>query len=134
MTPVTFVPLRNDLVAQLIARYQDDYDRYIDHAVESFLERTSDDYNAQFDPKSGKDYIWGQLIMPEGTELRTKYKNQYETATLKNQRFEYDGEVYASPSLLCNAMRGHTSNNAWIHLEIKRPQDIDYKLADKFRR
>ena len=59
MTPVTFVPLRNDLVAQLIVRYQDHYDGYIDHAVESFLERTSDEYNAGSSMESRRS--WGEI-------------------------------------------------------------------------
>lgn len=133
MPNLTYVALRNDLLARLVQRYQQHYDGYIEHAVESFLDRTEDDWNSYEPSKRGTGYVWDQLALPEGTELRTQYKGDWKVAILKNHRFEYDGHSYRSPSKVCNAMRGDTSNNAWVMLEIKRPQDVAFRLANSFR-
>lgn len=130
----TYVPLPNSLLVRLIQRYQHHYDGYVEHAVESFLDRTEDDWQRHSPLKAGADYVWDQVVLPNGTELRTQYKGEWKVGVLRNQRFEFDGQLYSSPSKLCNAMRGDTSNNAWNMLEVKRPQDLTFRLADGFRR
>lgn len=134
MSTTTYVPLANELLVRLIQRYQQHYEGYIEHAVESFLDRTEDDWQQHSPFNVGASYVWDQVTLPEGTQLRTQYKGEWKLATLKNRKFEFDGEAYTSPSKLCNAMRGGTSNNAWILLELKRPQDVSFRLADRFRR
>lgn len=131
MINITYVPLTNDLLVRLIERYQGEYHGVIENVIESFLERTEDDWD--FQPPSKKGYTWDQLFLPDGTELRTKYRQELHVATIENGKVSYNGELFDSPAQVCNAMRGDTSNNAWITLEVKRPQDIAFRLADKHR-
>ncbi len=133
MSGTTYVPLPNDLLVRLIQRYQHLYDGYVEHAVESFLDRTEDDWQVHSPFIVGADYVWDQLVLSDGTQLRTQHKGIWKVAELRTQQFEFDGQSYSSPSKLCNAMRGGTSNNAWISLEIKRPQDVLFRLANSFR-
>ena len=42
-------------------------------------------------------------------------------------------KAFESMSQLARAMRGDTSNNAWKVLEVKRPGDASWKLADFLR-
>ncbi len=134
MSRITYVPLPTELLVRLVDRYKDGYEEIIEHSVESFLDRTEDDWQDHSSFKAGADYVWDQLVMAEGTQLRTHHRGSWSVAELKNQRFEFDGESFSSPSKLCNAMRGDTSNNAWITLEIKRPQDVAFRMANSFRR
>ena len=134
MSGITYVPLSNELLVRLIGRYKDQFGGYVEHAVESFLERTSDDYNDQFLSDADRSYVWDQLVLPDGTTLRTNYKGDWKTTTLKSMKFVFKGVPHSSPAKVCNAMRGDTSNNAWTMLEIKRPQDVAFRVADRFRR
>jgi hypothetical protein len=52
---------------------------------------------------------------------------------LKKGKFYFKNKPYKSPAKVCNAMRGNTSTNAWHMLQIKRPQDIGFTRAEKFR-
>ena len=130
MNSTTSVPISNELLVRLVERYGVRYPLVIESAVEDFLDRTEDDFHSQ---KSEPDYTWERLKLPAGTLLRTKYRGEWHSAELTNGKFEYDGRRYPSPAKVCNAMRGDTSNNAWKVLELKRPQDIDFELADRLR-
>ena len=129
-----YVPLSTDLLVRLVERYEDGFPSVIEHVVEDFLERTEDDFFPS--PRNTYDsgYAWDQVFLPVGTELRTRYKGEWKAARLENGKFHYEGKVYDSPAQVCNAMRGNTSNNAWRTLEIKRPQDVNFQLADRLRR
>lgn len=52
---------------------------------------------------------------------------------LKVGEIRWEGKAYESMSQLARAMRGDTSNNAWKVLEVKRPGDANWKLADHLR-
>ena len=130
MKNTTYVPLKNDLLLKLIDRYKENYPVAIDDVIEEFLERTSDEHEAG---PSEDGYIWDQLVLPPGTELRTRYFDEWQLATLKDGQFHYNKNTYKSPAKLCNAMRGNKSTNAWMMLQIKRPQDIEFRKAEKFR-
>lgn len=129
MTGTTYIPLPNELLVRLVERYQDRYAGVIEHIVEDFLERTEEE--ADLSAKNGM--IWNQLRLPHGTELRTKYYGEWQVARIEDGKIVYNGKTYDSPSRACSAMRGRTSNNAWKLLEIKRPQDLEFRLADRFR-
>lgn len=129
-----YVPLSTDLLVRLVARYDDGFPSVIEHVVEDFLERTEDDFLGLQRHARDNGYTWGQVFLPVGTELRTRYKGEWRTARLENGKFQYEGKVYDSPAQVCNAMRGNTSNNAWLTLEVKRPQDVNFQLADRLRR
>ena len=132
MKNTTYVPLKNELLLRLIDRYKENYPRAIDDVIESFLDRTADEIERLPNYREG-GYLWDQLELPPGTLLRTRYYDRWHVATLRNGRFVYDGKFYKSPARVCNAMRGNKVSNAWISLEIKRPQDIEFRKAEKFR-
>ncbi len=132
MKDTTYVPLKNDLLLRLIERYKEDYPLAIDDVIEAFLERTADEFETEPGIREGS-YIWDQLLLPQGTQLRTRYFDEWQVATLRNGRFHYRNRVYRSPAKLCNAMRGNKNCNAWLMLQIKRPQDAEFRKAEKFR-
>lgn len=132
MKDTTYVPLKNDLLLRLIERYKEDYPLAIDDVIEAFLERTADEFETEAGIREGV-YVWDQLLLPPGTQLRTRYFDQWQVATLRNGRFYYRNKTYRSPAKLCNAMRGNKNCNAWLMLQIKRPQDAEFRKAEKFR-
>jgi len=132
MKDTTYVPLKNDLLMKLIDRYKENYPVAIDDVIEDFLERTAGDYEKIAGIRDG-GYVWDQLELPPGTQLRTRYFDHWQTATLRNGKFYYKNKPYKSPARVCNAMRGNKSTNAWMMLQIKRPQDLDFRKAEKFR-
>ncbi len=133
MRNITYIPLENDLLIRLINRYKEDYSVAINNVIEDFLDRTAEDHGETVSFREG-GYIWDQVELPPGTQLRTRYHDEWQVATVSNNLFVYNDSSYKSPSKVCNAMRGGTSNNAWITLDIKRPQDIEFKKANRFRK
>jgi len=132
MKDTTYVPLKNDLLLKLIDRYKENYPVAIDDVIEDFLERTADEHDEHAGFRDG-GYVWDQVELPAGTQLRTRYFDEWHVATLKNGKFYFKNKPYKSPAKVCNAMRGNKSTNAWMMLQIKRPQDIEFKKAEKFR-
>lgn len=132
MKNTTYVPLKNDLLMKLIDRYKENYPIAIDDVIEDFLERTADEHDAQTGFREG-GYVWDQLELPAGTQLRTRYLDEWQMATLENGKFYFRNKAYKSPAKVCNAMRGDKTTNAWMMLQIKRPKDIEFKKAEKFR-
>ena len=132
MKDTTYVPLKNDLLLKLIDRYKENYPVAIDDVIEDFLERTADEHDEHAGFREG-GYVWDQVELPAGTQLRTRYFDEWQVATLKNGKFYFNNKPYKSPAKLCNAMRGNKSTNAWMMLQIKRPRDIEFKKAEKFR-
>jgi hypothetical protein len=132
MKNTTYVPLKNDLLMKLIDRYKENYPFAIDDVIEEFLERTASEHEDIAGFRQG-GYVWDQVELPPGTQLRTRYMNQWQNARLKNGKFYYRNKTYRSPAKLCNAMRGNKTTNAWMMLQIKRPQDIDFRKAEQFR-
>lgn len=132
MTNTTYVPLKNDLLLKLIDRYKENYPAAIDDVIEDFLERTAQAHGEKSGFRDG-GYVWDQLHLPAGSLLRTRYFDQWQVASLEDGVFVYNDKSYKSPAKLCNAMRGNKSTNAWFLLQIKRPQDLEYRKAEKFR-
>ncbi len=132
MKNTTYVPLNNELLLRLIERYKEDYPVAIDDVIGDFLDRTAEDHETRPGYREG-GYIWDQVELPPGTELRTRYFDQWQVATLREGRFYYNDQAYKSPAKVCNAMRGNKISNAWMMLQIKRPQDVEFRKAEKFR-
>lgn len=132
MKNTTYVPLKNDLLMKLIDRYKENYPVAIDDVIENFLDKTAEDYGEIVSFREG-GYIWDQVELPPGTQLRTRYFDQWQIATLRGGKFYFGKKPFKSPAKVCNAMRGNTITNAWSMLQIKRPQDIEFKKAEKFR-
>jgi len=124
------VPLPVDLYAEFTRRYSGGISSVLEQVAWNFLDRTADDFEAM--PHKG--VYWESLFLPEGTEIRTKYFHEYKTASIHDERIVWEGNNYPSFSKLANAMRGGTSNNAWNVLEIKRPSDSKWQLANVMRK
>jgi hypothetical protein len=125
------IPVPNELYAQLASRYPAGVASVVEQVVQDFLDRTAEDFGT---PRSMKQGVqWESLFIPEGTQIRTKYYGSYQLAEVAEGKVVWDGETYPSMSRLASAMRGDTSNNAWKVLEIKRPNDSDWQLADRLR-
>jgi hypothetical protein len=132
MKNTIYVPLKNDLLMKLIDRYKENYPFVIDDVIEEFLERTADDHDEKSRFREGA-YAWDQVALPAGTQLRTRYFDEWHIATLENGKFYFGERAYKSPAKVCNAMRGNKNSNAWLMLQVKRPKDADFQKAEKLR-
>ena len=126
------VPLPHELYAQLIQRYPAGVSSVLENVLQDFLDRTADAFAAKHETRQGVQ--WDALLLPHGTQIRTKYFGKYPIAEIIDGQIKWDGELYPSMSQLARAMRGDTSNNAWVVLEIKRPTDADWRRADRLRK
>lgn len=124
------VPISSEAFAELVNRYQTRAGLVVGNVVQDFLDRTHADSPPS--PKTG--LYWERLYLPSGTELRTKYKEDYKYAKINGDRAVFQGDTFSSISKLCNWMRGKTNNNAWNFMEIKRPNDTEWSKAFQLRR
>ena len=150
-TNFIYVPLHVELYADLVRRSGDaDVSAYIDHSVESFLERTEGDpgiWSAEYIEKlvdeedeafrmnfgdPGRGYQWHPVFLPNGTKVRMCYKSQYSYAEIRHDRLYYN-EKAMSPSQFANRVAEH-NRNAWRDLEIQFPGKGSWKLADSVRK
>lgn len=76
-------------------------------------------------------YRWKNLFLPHGTRIRMRYKGEYYYAEVRGDKFMYNGET-ASPSIFANRVT-RSSRNAWRDLEIRRPGDDEWYVADSMR-
>ena len=128
------VPLPHDLYAQLVRRYPTGVSSVLEHVLQDFLDRTEDDFAAKQEDARENGMQWDALFLPHGTQIRTKYFGKYPIAEVATGEIHWEGQKYASMSQLARAMRGNTSNNAWVVLELKRPTDRDWIRADRLRK
>lgn len=126
------VPLPVELYAEFTRRYPGSVSSVIEQISWDFLDRTAEDFDSN--PHEAAGFHWETVFLPEGTEIRTKYFNEYKVAAIQGTKIVWDGTDYPSMSQLARAMRGNTSNNAWKVLEIKRPSDVKWHAADFLRR
>ncbi len=127
------VPLSHDLYAQLAQRYPAGVSSVLEHVVQDFLDRTEEDFASKRDNARQNGIQWDALFLPHGTQIRTKYFGKYPIAEIVAGEIRWGGQVYPSMSRLARAMRGDTSNNAWVVLEVKRPSDLNWIRADRLR-
>ena len=150
-TDYIYVPLHIELYADLIRRSgKSDVSGYIDHSVESFLERTEGDpdiWSAEYIEKlvdeedekfrekfgdPGRGYHqWHPIFLQNGSELRMSYKGQDYYAEIRHERLWYREESM-SPSQFAYHVAGH-NRNAWRNLYIKFPGTGSWKLASDVR-
>ena len=124
------VPLPIKLYEELVKKYPDSVSTLICNLTENFLEDTKDG----FIEESG--IYWDALYLPNGTELRVKKSriNDYGVAEIANEKIIYEGITVESISKFASKVRDNTSVNAWVTVEIKRPSDRSWQLANNFRR
>lgn len=136
-----YVPLDVEHYAELVRRSGKAHVfTYIDHAVESFLERTegepniwsaeyietlagADDEEPAFREKygdPGQGYQWHPIFLPNGTNVRMTYDRQQQYAEICHGKLMY-GEEALSPSQFASRVANNTSRNAWRDLDIKLP-------------
>lgn len=125
------VPIPLDLYAELARRQPRGVATLLADVAWDFVDRTADDVDAR--PRSKSGVRWDAVFLPDGTEVRTKYFGEFKVATIEDSEVLWEGKAYESMSQLARAMRGDTSNNAWKVLEVKRPGDANWKLADFLR-
>jgi hypothetical protein len=125
------VPIPLDLYAELARRQPRGVATLLADVAWDFVDRTAADFDAK--PRSKSGMQWDALFLPDGTEVRTKYFGDFKVATIVEGEIAWEGKTFDSMSQLARAMRGDTSNNAWKVLEVKRPSDASWKLADFLR-
>ena len=125
------VPLPTELYLSLAERFPDRISTVLENISWDYLERTEDDFIST--PVGG--IAWGALTLPNGTQLRVKksHSNEYGYGEVENEKIMYLGKMVGSPSQFSRKVKKNTSVNAWINIEIKRPIDRDWKLANTFR-
>ena len=141
--------LHNELV--LRTRSRGDVTGFIEHAIQTFLDRTesdgdlwSDAYLAGLlsdddaeraaeygDPSKG--YVWQTLRLPNGTQLKMTYRHRDHFAEIRHEMISYQGEKF-SPSQWAHRVANNTSRNAWRDIWIKRPGETAWQLAESVRR
>lgn len=126
------VPVSVELYAELARRQPRGVSSLLERVAWDFINQTANDLDPV--PRGRAGVQWESLFLPEGTELRTKYFDELKVAVIRGNQISWDGRAYPSMSQLARAMRGDTSNNAWKVLEVKRPSDASWRLADFLRR
>lgn len=151
-TDYIYVPLHVELYSDLVLRSRcANVSAYIDHSVESFLERTEGDptiWSVEYiekladqedeaflekfgDPRQG--YQWQNVFLPNGTKVRMFYRWQYSYAEIRHGRFYYNKEFISSPSQFARRVANNTTRNAWRDLYIQFPGEGSWKLASSLR-
>lgn len=127
------VPLPADLYQDITDRYAGRVSSLIENVVRDFLDRTES--GTEHTRKSRTNGVrWNNIFLPHKTSLRTKYQNEYKYAEIKDDKIIFEGKEIASISRLARRMRGNTSVNAWLHIEVMRPGDREWHLANVLRR
>ena len=78
-----------------------------------------------------RGYFWKNIFLPHGTRIRMKYKGRYYYAQVKHDEILYEDRSI-SPSEFANTVT-NSSRNAWRDLEIRRPGDDEWHLANDLR-
>lgn len=125
------VPLPTELYLAMAKRYPNGVSSVIENVVWDFLERTEEDFT--YSKGSANGIYWGSLFLPSETGLRVRYKGEYKYAEVIGDKIVSDGEEFPSISRLASAMCNNTSVNAWKIVEVKRPTDPTWVLADTKR-
>ena len=151
-TDYVYVPLHVELYADLVRRSgKADVSGYIEHSVESFLDRTKGDpgiWSAEYIEKlvdeedeafwekygdPGRGYQWGTVFLPNGTQVRMTYGGQDSYAEIRHGGLFF-GEERMSPSQFARRVANNTNRNAWRDLYMKFPGEKWWKLGDSLRR
>ena len=124
------VPISTEMYMEIARRYPGRVTSLIEDVVENFLERTDEGYLM---PSSNGIY-WGAVFLPSGTKLRVSYRGEYKYAAVVEDEIIYEEENVPSVSKMASMMRNNTSVNAWTYVELMRPSDKTWVLADILRR
>lgn len=78
-----------------------------------------------------RGYRWKTLFLPEGTKVRMRYKGQYYYGEVVGDELHANGKP-TSPAEFTLKIT-NTSRNAWRDIEVMRPADKVWRLADTLR-
>lgn len=88
-------------------------------------------WKEDFIEKARHGFRWKELFLPDGSQIRMRYKGRYHYASVKSDEFVSDVGA-SSPSQFANKVAS-SSRNAWRDLEVRRPNDIEWHLAQNLR-
>ena len=81
-------------------------------------------------PMASSGFYSRGLLLPNGTELRARYKGSKHFAKIENDQWiDCDGSTRSSPSAAANSITG-TTVNGWRFWEAKRPGDSGWRRLD----
>lgn len=111
----------------------DDPTDVIDLAIRYWIDNASwkqdDLIPSRREPQRG--YRWKTLFLPAGTKLRMRYKGQYHYAEIVGDELHADGKPTSPAEFTLKVT--NTSRNAWRDIEVLRPADKVWRLADTLR-
>jgi hypothetical protein len=84
------------------------------------------------DPASMRGYQWKSLFLPEGTELRSWSYGEHNYARVVGDEIIHKGHS-VTPNQFAQSF-ARSTRNAWTDLCIRRPEDQQFKPADRLRR
>lgn len=126
------VPVSSELYGELVRRFPRGVSSVVEDVVWDFLNRTEEDFRArQGAPRNG--IHWDKTFLPSGTKLRTRYLGEFKYAEVSEDKIQFGGDAVPSVSQLARRMRGNTSVNAWLCMEVMRPTDSEWQKANSLR-
>jgi hypothetical protein len=103
----------------------------ITSAIDLWL-REQSKLSAGSDPASVRGYQWKTLFLPDGTELRSWSYGEHNYARVIGDEIIHKGKA-VSPNQFAQSF-ARSFRNAWTDLYIRRPEDKQFKLADRLRK
>ncbi len=145
------VPISAEIIYEMLLRRgpEQDIAGWIENVVEDYLERTegnndwNDEYYKYLERKTGesdfkkkygdgfKGYRWGEIYLPNGTQLYMEYKKERHYASIMHEKLIYKEESLSPSQFVWEITR--TSRNAWRDIYIKKPNEKEWTLADILR-
>ena len=120
-----------DQVETFIDFHRDDVNFWTDEGLGAFAEESA---SAAPDVGDlGRGHQWGPVFLPNGTELRMKYKGKYQYARVEYEGIVHDGQRRPSISQWVRSVAARTSRNAWHDVWVRFPQEKEYRYADAIR-
>ena len=130
ISPKTYLDLTTFLAA---SNLPDDPTDVIESAVAYWMDNAEwKEGLAPSQRQSRQGYHWKTLFLPHGTKLRMRYRNDYHYAEVVEDDLIFES-VKVSPSEFTFKVT-NTSRNAWRDIEVMRPLDSQWRVADILRR
>lgn len=121
-----------NVVRDFLDRTKYDDELWSEDYIKKLEEIESDEFRIKYG-NSTKGYFWQNLLLPNGTKLRMKYKGRFYYAEIAHEKLMYEGMEY-SPSEFASIVANHTSRNAWRDIEACFPGETKFQLASILRR
>lgn len=124
-----------EVLLRLISQLQirggaQDLSAAITSAIELWM-REQSKLNKGCDPANLRGYQWKSLFLPEGTELRSWSYGEYNHARVIGDEIIHRGQS-VTPNQFAQS-QARSTRNAWEDLKVKRPEDKQFKPANRLR-